>query len=200
VEKDEQLQQPVDAGAPDANTPVEEQFDQERAMKTIRALRASEKALEKKLADQARAAELAKLSETDQLKKQLDETKAERAAMEAAARESELRYKVYREAARLNFNDPDDAYAMLRLSELQGDEDIPVQLSGILSKKPYLAKTAGASAPPANAVAPQSKVSPGNPAGGVSFTVDQLLRMSPEDYARLPPEQRALAISAAAKR
>ena len=162
---------PVDGETPEeatteqapAQTPDEE-FDRERALRTIRAQRERERELEKRVKELERIVrehEDAKLSEQERLSRRLDELTAaqanwerERADLVRERQELVTNYEVRLAASRAvtdehgqvirpPFIDPDDAMAHIDLADIAFDEDgrptnIEQLLSDLAKRKPYL--------------------------------------------------------------
>jgi len=85
----------------------------------------------------------AKLSEVERLQKQLAKAEADKAAAEEQRKEQVLRTAVIGTAARLGFRDPEDAYRLLRPSEVEYDDtgepsNIKPLLETMLKAKDYL--------------------------------------------------------------
>jgi hypothetical protein len=161
---------------PAADADGGEEFDKQRAMELIRKLRAKEKELERlQAAEQKRQAE--QMTETERLK--AEKAAAEKRAAEALAKASQrlARAAVIEAAARAGFNDPSDAWLMVR-ENLTINEDGEVEgldraLNRLAKDKPYLLGAPARTAPP----------SPGNPGLAPKLTADDLNKMTPEEYA-----------------
>lgn len=166
----------------------EEQFDPKRAMETIRAQRENEKALKKKAADAERALdemkkqiERDKLSAEDKVKADLAEFQGRATAAETAARENEVKLKVFSQAVRLGFHDPEDAWKMVDLATVS-DETLGDTLKALLQAKPYLARseTGGGTNGKNGNGAGAGSVSTGNPASAGALTKEQIEKMTPQ--------------------
>lgn len=134
----------------------------------------------KKYADyDAVKGELKRLKETgqtteDTLRQQITELSDKMTAAEARATANLIKSSVVAAAARLDFNDPADAYRLLDLQALEVTDDGVVKgleqaLQKLLADKPYLRKQAG------------TKTSATNPAGASTLTLEQIKRMSPAE-------------------
>lgn len=130
-----------------------EPFDEARARATIATQRAREKeldqerkALGKRLADaeaRLKALDDEKLSEQERTARQLAEAQSALAELQAERQGLVVRHSVEREAAKLGFADPDDAYRFLDLAAVETDEDgqpknVGKLLDAVLKAKPYL--------------------------------------------------------------
>lgn len=138
------------------------EFDAERAKATIQKLREHEqralklekqtKALEKKLAEyetaeqQRKQAEMSEMSEVERLKAEVEAAKA---AQQAAAEEMvtmRIKQAMFTAAAKMGFHNPEDAYLMADLTEVELGEDgevsgVETALKELLKSRPYLAKS-----------------------------------------------------------
>lgn len=130
-----------------SETPPEE-FDRERALATILTQRESEKALKARLAVAERDLKDLRdkdLPDNERLTKRVADLEHQLAAREAENRTVTLRAAVTSAAARLGYNDPDDAYRMLDTAVVQYDDDgqpkgVAKLLEELLKAKPYLGK------------------------------------------------------------
>lgn len=131
---------------------VEEPFDKERAMETIKKLRAFEKIAK----DQARQlaeyqakeqkAQRASLSQVEQWKAQAAEAQAAHDQLAQEIATLKLRQAIEREAAKLGFVNPEDAYLLADVTGLEMDdagkiEGVEDALKELLKTRPYLAKS-----------------------------------------------------------
>jgi|SRR3990172_7856475 len=103
--------------------------------------------------------EQSQLSETEKLTRKLAELETAKTQAETRARETLIRSKVISEAARLNFNDPEDAYNFIKITEIEfadnGEPKNVAELVKVLAEsRKYLIKSTN----PALAIF--------NPAGG----------------------------------
>jgi hypothetical protein len=114
--------EPTPPPAPQAPAAPEKTFTQAELEKQIGERLAREKEKYKDYATlKAAADELAKikdaqLSETEKLNKRLAELEAAKQQAETRARETLIRSAVISEAAKLNFNDPEDAYRLIDMA------------------------------------------------------------------------------------
>lgn len=147
------IQSPAEAAA---GQDPEDDFDKERALATIRKLRETEKAAktQRQELDQLRAQltafEDAKLSQEERIAKQIETLQTQLADKERReaeltkrVQEQALRFAVVTEAAKLQIVDPDAAYKLLDLSEVERDEDgnatnLGKVLKDLVKAKPYL--------------------------------------------------------------
>jgi hypothetical protein len=141
------------------NTDEWGEFDAERAKATIQKLREHEqralklekqsKALEKKLAEYETAEQerkQAEMSEVERLKAEVEQAKA---AQQAAVEEvvtMRIKQALYTQAAQMGFHNPEDAYLMADLTEVELGEDgevsgVETALKELLKSRPYLAKS-----------------------------------------------------------
>jgi hypothetical protein len=133
---------------------TETEFDQERAMATIRKQRESEKALAQQLKEtKATLAKLeaaekkrqaAELSEVERLQAENQDLAGQLQALEAERETLILRSAVEREASRLGFHNPADAYGLADLSGVQVDDGevsgVDKALKALAKERPYLIK------------------------------------------------------------
>lgn len=99
----------------------------------------------KKAADELKAIKESQLSETEKLTKRLAELETAKTQAETRARETLIRSAVISEAAKLNFNDPDDAYRLLDLSTVKVDDTGKVEgaieaVKALAESRKYLIK------------------------------------------------------------
>ncbi len=138
---------------PPGETPEEEAFDKERALTTIRTLRAAEKAskaqakeleaLRAKVTEQ----EQAQLSAAERAELKAQDAEARAKAAEARAKSIALRASVERHAHRLNIVDDDAAFRLLDLSAIEYDAEgepsnVESLLKDLTKAKPYLVAVA----------------------------------------------------------
>lgn len=88
------------------------------------------------------------LSKSEKLQKELDQLKEARDAADQELRVERVKAAVLKAAIALNFRDPEDAYSMIDVSQLElsddgSIEDLDDQLKDLLSLKPYLKKGKG---------------------------------------------------------
>lgn len=112
----------------------------------------------KELEDQKRQMDEAKLSETERLQKRLAELERQSTEYQQTMQARTLEYEVKLHAARLGVVDPEAAYRLLDIREIEFGEDgkpanIEKALRALIAAKPYLAGGGG-------------QVSPTNPAQG----------------------------------
>lgn len=98
----------------------------------------------------AAAAELAQLkeaqlSDAEKLQRQLEEMKAAKAQAESLARGTLIRSAIISEAAKLNFNDPEDAYRLIDVNTLTVTDDkvegVSEAVKVLAESRKYLLKT-----------------------------------------------------------
>ena len=132
-----------------------EEWDQARALETIRQQRASEKALEKALKEakgqltKLEAAEKkrqqSEMDEVERLKTERDELASRLQALEQEREELILRSAVEREASKLGFHDPADAFGLADLADVQVDggevDGVEKALKALAKARPYLLRT-----------------------------------------------------------
>ena len=142
---------PEPTAAPAAPVQPEKTFSQEEVNRIL----AEEKRKHKgQYADydqlKAAAAELAQLkeaqlSEAEKLQRQLEEIKTAKAQVESRARDTLVRAAIISEAAKLNFNDPEDAYRLIdmRLLTVTDDqvEGVSEAVKALAESRKYLLKT-----------------------------------------------------------
>lgn len=138
------------------------EFDAERAKATIQKLREHEqralklekqtKALEKKLAEYETAEQQRKQAEMSEVERLKAEVEAAKAAQQAAAEEMvtmRIKQAMFTAAAKMGFHNPEDAYLMADLTEVDLGEDgavagVETALKDLLKSRPYLAKSESA--------------------------------------------------------
>jgi len=119
----------------------------------------------KELEDAKRAAEDAKLSEAERLQNRLAELEREQAMYQQERQERTVRYEVMLAASRLGIVDPEAAYRLLDVADLEFEDDgrpknVEQALRALIKAKPYLARP----------VAPETNVT--NPARGEAKPVE----------------------------
>ncbi len=129
-----------------------ERFDAEYVRK-LRAEAAEHRKKRRELEEILRQLEDAKLSETERLQKRLAELEKQIADYERERQERTLKYETMLVASRLGIVDPEAAYKLLDLADIDFDEDgrpknIEKALRDLLAKRPYLA--GGTSGSPTN--------------------------------------------------
>lgn len=131
----------------------------------------------RELQSQAEEAAKAQLPEVDRLKADLAKAQAAMAERETAMAAQRLRSAVLMAAARAGFQDPEDAFRMIDVSELDVDGDqvggVDEALAALRKSKPYLVRGAGTPAIP-----------PTNPAGQRALTRDDIRAMSQDEINR----------------
>jgi hypothetical protein len=141
----------AEAAAPDAQE-AEEQFD----VAYVRKLRAEAAEYRRKLRElerQLKQRDEEKLSETERMRVRLSELERELTQRELLLREHTLRYETILRARELGIIDPEAAYRLLDLAEVEYDEaGRPINLERLLRelarKRPYLVgQTASATNP-----------------------------------------------------
>lgn len=138
-------------------------FDKDRALKTINKLRAQEKAAKAdaraaaKERDELRAkqkkADDEQLSETERLRARTAELEAAATAKDRELQETKNRHEVERAATKAGLADPEDAHSLLKASDFEHDETGNVTnadklVTALLKAKPYLAGKASSSGVP----------------------------------------------------
>ncbi len=113
-------------------------------------------------------------SDTDRLQETVNDLTAKFAEAESRAKSNLVKSAIVAGAARLDFNDPQDAYRLLDAGGFEVADDGSVEgldgaLQKLLSEKPYLRKQA------------VSRTSPTNPATAAVLTMDQLKTMTPAE-------------------
>ncbi len=122
-------------------------------VKKLRAEAAENRRKFREVEQALRQLEEAKLSETEKLQKRLVELEKQLAEYERERQERTLKYETMLAASRLGIVDPEAAYKLLDLAEIDFDEDgrprnIEKALRDLLAKRPYLA--GGSSGSPTN--------------------------------------------------
>ncbi|NPV85997.1 MAG: hypothetical protein HPY45_08325 [Anaerolineae bacterium] len=145
------------AQRPEAQAAEEERFDTEYVRK-LRAEAAEYRKRLRELESKVKADEEAKMTEQERLQKRLAELERKEIEYQQSLQARTLEYEVKLHAARLGVVDPEAAYRLLDLKQIEFDEDgKPANLEKVLkelvAKKPYLAGQ-------------QSVISPTNPAQG----------------------------------
>jgi len=117
------------------------------------------------------------MTEQEKLAKRLAELESERERWQRTERERTLKYEVMLAASRMKIVDPEAAYRLLDLSQIEFAEDgtpknLDQALKDLIKAKPYLVGPA----------APGSPTNPERP--HTSLTLDEIKRMSPEEINR----------------
>ena len=115
-------QQTAAAGAQPGQEPAAEQFDAEYVRK-LRAEAAEYRKRLRELEQKAQEQENAKLSETERLQKRLAELEREQAAYQRERQERTLKHETMLAASRLGIVDPDAAYRLLDVANIEFAED-----------------------------------------------------------------------------
>lgn len=146
--EEEQTQVVNESAAQDAAKKTETQEVEEERFDAdyVRKLRAEAAENRRKLRDlesKVRADENAKLSEQERLQKRLSELEREVADKERASQERVTEYEVKLLAKELGIVDPEAAWRLLNLAELEFDEggkpkNAEVKLKELIKNKPYL--------------------------------------------------------------
>jgi len=138
-------------------------FDKDRALRTIQKLRANEKAAREreraaaKERDELRARQKKsddeQLSETERLRARAAELEAAAVAKDRELQDTRNRAAVERAAAKVGVMDPEDVHRLLNASEFEHDDNGNVTnaeklVTSLLKAKPYLAGKANASGVP----------------------------------------------------
>jgi len=131
----------------------EERFDIEYVRK-LRAEAADYRKRLRELEGKVRADEEAKLTEQERLQKRLAELERKEADYQMALQARTLEYEVKLHASRLGVVDPEAAYRLLDLKQIEFDEDgkptnVEKAIKELVAKKPYLVSSAGAVPSPA---------------------------------------------------
>ncbi len=148
--------QPAGAGAQGAGqVPEPEKFDAEY-VKKLRAEAAGYRTRLSELETKVKASEDAKLSETERTAKRLAELEREQATYQRERQERTLKYETMLAANKLGIVDPDAAYRLLDLSQVEFDgdgqpKDVEKHLQRLLKDRPYLAGQGGSTSSPTNA-------------------------------------------------
>ncbi len=126
-------------------------------------------------------------SDVERLQETVSDLTAKMTEAENRAKANLVKSSVVAAAARLDFNDPQDAYRLLEVATLDVEDDGAVKgldaaLQKLLSDKPYLRKQAA------------SRTSPTNPATAAVLTMDKIKTMSPAEInARWDDVQKVMA-------
>lgn len=152
---------------------VEERFDTEYVRK-LRAEAAEYRKRLRELESKVKADEEAKMTEQEKLQKRLAELERKESEYQRALQERVLEYEVKLHATRLGIVDPNDAYRLLDLAQVEfDDEGKPVNVDKVLkeliAQKPWLVGN--------------THVSPTNPAK-TKLSLDDIKRMSEEEINR----------------
>ncbi len=99
----------------------------------------------KKDADELKKLKAASQTEAEKLTNRLAELEKEQATWQRERQESTVRYEVLLAAGKLNIVDPDAAYRLLDLAEIEYDKEgrptnVEAVLKGLVKAKPYLVK------------------------------------------------------------
>ena len=157
----------AEAAAPSAQEAEEERFD----AAYVRKLRAEAAEYRKRLRELERALkqhEEEKLSETERLRLRLAELEKELGEREVRMREHTLRYETMLRARELGIVDPEAAYRLLDLAEVEYDEtgrptNLERLLRELVRKRPYLVgSTASATNPSRTTVSLEEAVRSGD--------------------------------------
>lgn len=145
---------------------VEREQDEPDEVRTLRREAASYRRRLRELEQQLRQREEEELSEAERLRRRLEELERERDTWARERRERTVRYEVMLAASRLGIVDPDAAYRLLDVDQIELDDDgrprdLDRALKELLRRRPYLA---GASQAPTN------------PARGSSPSLEDALR------------------------
>lgn len=146
-----------EAAQSEAQAAEEERFDTEYVRK-LRAEAADYRKRLRELEGKVRAEEEAKMTEQEKLQKRLAELERQSTEYQQTMQARTLEYEVKLHAARLGVVDPEAAYRLLDIREIEFGEDgkpanIEKALRALIAAKPYLAGGGG-------------QVSPTNPAQG----------------------------------
>jgi hypothetical protein len=146
-----------EAVQPDVQETEGERFDAEYVRK-LRAEAAEYRRRLRELESKVKSEEEAKMTEQERLQKRLAELERKEAEYQRVIQSRTLEYEVKLLAVRLGIVDPDAAYRLLDLKQIEFDDDgRPVNLEKVIrdliATKPYL-------------VSQQAPVSPTNPAQG----------------------------------
>jgi hypothetical protein len=133
----------ADAGADTVEARLARLAELEKENGELRKENAKRRTENQRLTEAQQAEQDAKLSEVERLQKQLAKAEADKAAAEEQRKEQVLRTAVIGTAARLGFRDPEDAYRLLRPSEVEYDDtgepsNIKPLLETMLKAKDYL--------------------------------------------------------------
>lgn len=148
---------PEVAQEPEPQTGEGQQFDAEYVRK-LRAEAADYRKRLRELESKVKADEEAKMTEQERLQKRLAELERQNTEYQQSIQARTLEYEVKLHAARLGVVDPEAAYRLLDLKEVEFDEDgkptnVERTLKALIAAKPYLTGGGG-------------QVSPTNPAQG----------------------------------
>ena len=153
----------------DTNEPTAAQLKAD--LDAARAERDSIKADRDALKTKQDEADAAKLSETERLKKEAADAKADADKAREAVKQNNLRLEIERGARKLNVVDEEAAYKMLDISQVTFDKDgkatnVDALLNQLVKDKPYLIKqesgaSGGASNPPRNRNGRDNDTTPG---------------------------------------
>lgn len=146
--------------------------DVDALMTEVKSLRREAASWRTKLRQAEEAEEQRKRSEMTELEKLKADLEAERQARAKAEEQRRgqlLRTQVITAAARIGFNDPDDALRMIDAASLEVDDQgavdgLDAALQALAKAKPYLIKST------------TGTISPTNPAGGPQRTTQEQLR------------------------
>ncbi len=141
----------------EAQAAEEERFDTEYVRK-LRAEAADYRKRLRELEGKVKAEEEAKMTEQERLQKRLAELERQSTEYQQTIQTRTLEYEVKLHAARLGVVDPEAAYRLLDMKQVEFDEDgkpanIEKALRALIAAKPYLAGGGG-------------QISPTNPAQG----------------------------------
>ena len=144
----------------------------------------------KALEDAAAEKQSKALEEQGKFKELADQRAEELETLRETVKQSTIRNAVLLEAARLNIADPADAYQLANLSGVTIGDDDSVQgvsdaLQKLITAKPYLLKSNGATASAAPVTPAPPKISPTNPGGGGPLTADAIAKMSESEIRQL---------------
>lgn len=142
-------QEPETPNDPPGETPEEEAFDKERALATIRNLRAAEKAAKAQAKEldalKAKVAEheQAQLSASEKAELRAQDAEQKAKAAEARAKSIALKAAVERHAHRLNVIDDDAAFRLLDLTAVEYDDageptNVEALVKALVKDRPYL--------------------------------------------------------------
>ena len=140
-------------GSQSGQAPETEKFDAEY-VKKLRSEAASYRTKLSELEQKVKASEDAKLSETERTAKRLAELEREQANYQRERQERTLKYETMLAANKLGIVDPDAAYRLLDLSQVEFEtdgqpKDVEKHLQALIKARPYLAggQSVGASSP-----------------------------------------------------
>jgi hypothetical protein len=141
----------------------------------------------KKSAKQLQDIQNSHKTDLEKLQDQISELQGKFTAAELEARTNLLKSAIISAAAKLDFNDPQDAYRLLNTAKLSIEDDGAIKgledaLLKLAQEKPYLKKQA------------QVKINPTNPTSGDRLTLDAIKKMTPEQInARWDDVQKVMA-------